>query len=69
MATHSRISAWRIPWTEEPDWLQSKGLHRVGHDYSDLAAAAANHHHFYENKIFGENVFELDQKHLLRKIF
>ena len=24
--------AWRIPWTEEPDGLQSIGLHRVGHD-------------------------------------
>ena len=26
MATHSSILAWRIPWTEEPDWLQSTGL-------------------------------------------
>ena len=25
MATHSRILAWRIPWTEEPDGLQSMG--------------------------------------------
>ena len=25
MATHSSVLAWRIPWTEEPDWLQSKG--------------------------------------------
>ena len=31
MATHSSIFAWRIPWTEEPDGLQSMGLHRVGH--------------------------------------
>ena len=31
MATHSSILAWRIPWTEEPDGLQSMGLHRVGH--------------------------------------
>ena len=30
MATHSRILAWRIPWTEEPGGLQSLGLHRVG---------------------------------------
>ena len=29
MATHYRILAWRIPWTEEPDGLQSIGLHRV----------------------------------------
>ena len=32
MATHSRILAWRIPWTEEPGGLQSVGLHGVGHD-------------------------------------
>ena len=32
MATHSSILAWEIPQTEEPDGLQSTGLHRVGHD-------------------------------------
>ena len=32
MATHSNILAWRIPWTEEPGGLQSRVLHRVGHD-------------------------------------
>ena len=32
MATHSSTLAWRIPWTEEPDGLQSMGLQRVGHD-------------------------------------
>ena len=37
MATHSRILAWRIPWTEEPGGLQSMGSQRVGHDWSDLA--------------------------------
>ena len=31
MANHSNILAWRIPWTEEPGGLQSKGLQRVGH--------------------------------------
>ena len=31
MATHSSILAWRIPWMEEPDRLQSMGLLRVGH--------------------------------------
>ena len=30
MATHSTILAWRILWTEEPDWLQSMGWQRVG---------------------------------------
>ena len=33
MATHSRILAWRIPWTEEPGGLQSMGSQRVGHDW------------------------------------
>ena len=32
MATHSRILAWRIPWTEEPGGLQSTGSQRVRHD-------------------------------------
>ena len=32
MATHSSILVWRIPWTEEPDGLQSMGLQRVRHD-------------------------------------
>ena len=32
MASHSSILAWRIPWTEEPDGLQSMGLQRVKHD-------------------------------------
>ena len=46
MATHSSILAWRIPGTTEPSmgfsiWLPSMGSHRVGHDWSDAAAAAA----------------------------
>ena len=32
MATHFSILAWRIPWIEEPDRLQSMGSQRVGHD-------------------------------------
>ena len=32
MATHSSILAWKIPWTEVPDRLQSMGSQRVGHD-------------------------------------
>ena len=41
MATHSSVLAWRIPGTGEPGGLPSLGLHRVGHDWSNLAAAAA----------------------------
>ena len=43
MATHSNILAWRIPGTEKPGGLPSMGPHRVGHDLSDLAAAAELH--------------------------
>ena len=35
--THSSILAWRFPWTEEPDGLQSMRSQRIGHDWSDLA--------------------------------
>ena len=40
MATHSSVLAWRIPGTGEPGGLPFMGSHRVGHDWSDLAAAA-----------------------------
>ena len=43
MATHSSVLAWRIPGTGEPGGLPSMGSHRVGHDWSDLAAAAAGY--------------------------
>ena len=39
MATHCSTLTWQIPWTEEPGRLPSMGSHRVGHDWSDLAAA------------------------------
>ena len=32
MAPHSSVLAWRIPWTEKTDRLQSMGSHRVGHE-------------------------------------
>ena len=41
MATHSSVLAWRIPGLGEPGGLLSMGSHRVGHDWSDLAAAGA----------------------------
>jgi len=41
MAIHSSVLAWRIPGTWEPGGLPSMGLHRVGHDWSDLAVAVA----------------------------
>ena len=41
MATHSSVLAWRIPGMAESGGLPSMGLHKVRHDWSDLAAAAA----------------------------
>ena len=41
MATHSSVLAWRIPGMAGPGGLPSMGSHRVGHDWSELAAAAA----------------------------
>ena len=41
MTTHSSVLAWWIPGTGEPGGLPSMWSHRVGHDWSDLTAAAA----------------------------
>ena len=37
MATHFSTLSWRIPWTEEPGWLQPIESQRVGHDWSNFA--------------------------------
>ena len=53
MAAHSSVLAWRIPGTREPGGLLSMGSHRVRHDWSDLAAAAALCvRHFLELEIY-----------------
>ena len=44
MAAHSSVLAWRIPGTGEPGGLPSMGSHKVGHDWNDLAAAAAGNY-------------------------
>ena len=75
MATHSSVLAWRIPGTGAPGGLPSMGSHRVGHDWSDLAAAADSifkRRHYFDNKglssqsysFFGSQVlmWELDYK-------
>ena len=51
MATHSSILAWRIPGTGEPGGLPTMGSHRVGHDWSDLAAAAVSNNMVYKTEI------------------
>ena len=42
MATHSSTLAWKIPWTEELDRLQSMGSQRVGHDWATSLSLSIN---------------------------
>ena len=56
MATHSSVLACRIPGTGEPGGLLSIGSHRVGHDWSNLAAVAANI--FYDNMFIFHTKFQ-----------
>ena len=52
MATHSSVLAWRIPGPGEPGGLRSMGSHRVGHDWSNLAVAAAASLPYYLFAVF-----------------
>ena len=65
MATHSSVLTWRIPGTGEPGGLPYLGSYRIGHDWSDLAAAAANKK-FYRKVVFEYTVLtvkrNMDQK-------
>ena len=53
MATHSSVLAWRIPGMGEPGGLPSLGSHRVGHDWSNLAAAATTVSHYSQENSSG----------------
>ena len=65
MATHSSVLAWQIPGMGESGGLPSMGSHRVGHDWSDLAAAAA-----VENKVHDKyNVLEPSWNHPSRLVY
>ena len=55
MATHCTALAWRIPGTGEPGGLPSVGLHRVGHDWSNLAAVAATFPPGIYHELMGPN--------------
>ena len=77
MAPHSSILAWRIPGMREPGGLPSMGSHRVGQDWSDLAAATActskvklNIVHLGFNSTWTENfqMFKLDLKKAVEQI-
>ena len=48
MTTHSRILAWKIPWTEEPSGLQSMGLQEL-----DMIYQLNHHHHTHNYVVFG----------------
>ena len=69
MATHSSILAWRIPGTGEPGGLPSMGSHRVGHNWSDLAAAAATRTHTINFISNINNDSDVDLDHLARLLF
>ena len=51
MAIHSSILVWKIPWTKEPDRLQSMGVTRVGHD---LATKPSNHQWLIRTSLVGQ---------------
>ena len=61
MATHSSVLAWRIPGTGEPGGLPSMGLHRVGQDWSDLAAA--------EDKLRGLQLVKCNSNILINLVY
>ena len=42
MAPHSSTPAWKIPWMEEPGWLQSMGSRRVGHEWATSLSLSCN---------------------------
>ena len=78
MATHSSVLAWRIPGTGEPGGLLSMGSHRVGHDWSDLAASpnmyrqhtwldgqTLSYHFLFSIFFSGVNRSSLHKKHLI----
>ena len=58
MATHSSVLAWRIPGTREPVGLPSMGSHRVGHDWSNLAAVAAAYI-FISHSLLGSSTWHM----------
>ena len=57
MAPHASTLAWKIPWTEEAGGLQSMGSRIVGHNWSDLAAAAYIFSHIYVHYIWWIYIF------------
>ena len=69
MATHFGDLAWRIPGMGEPGGLPSMGSHRVGHDWSDLVAAAADDQGFLKQKLKWVRWVQQTQHQLLVSLF
>ena len=65
MAIHSSVLAWRIPGTEETDGLPSMGSHRVRHNWSNLAAAAASNQNFTLEMSYVSTLFLSCHHHFL----
>ena len=66
VATHSSVLAWRTPGTGEPGGLPSMGSHRVGHDWCDLAAAAAVSHAEYCAKPWNLTIYHWGERYVNR---
>ena len=71
MTTHSSVLSWRIPGMAEPGGLPSMGSHRVGHDWSDLAVAAAaavgyQKHEFVRDRYWRDETGKTDWGQLSR---
>ena len=71
MATYSSVLAWRTPGTGEPGGLPSMGLHRVGHDWSDLAKVQNHHLSIFKSPILKSFCFitKLFQFTLIPKLY
>ena len=61
MTAHSSILAWRIPWTEEPGELQTIGLQKIEHNWSDLACTEES----VSNIFYWERDFEMEYKQII----
>ena len=62
MATHSSILAWKIPWTEEPGWLQF-----MDHKESDTTERLNHHHHTHRHALSLYDYYSVEGKHISKQ--